>query len=576
MNVTLSYQGHSGVAYQGQRQTLQLVPNMARDPVRFDAPLLQPTRFREAISALHDCVISDLRFKKRDKTAYLEWKKDEGKREAAMRQAAVQRVQMALFDKQQLGFPPDLDRQYDRARKRYWDARVQYSKYLQRHDMELWRTLLPCDPVITIAEDVALFECFSADESSYGCLSVNRADGFGASDNVQFGTTNVDYSWELYHHFQSLRSYRDTRFKVDPGGFEAAIGEAPALREEKIDLPGGWLRGFMQLQAAMTMPSAMAGSGSVPLSREAVYSIVAWLKRHKAKTSPRALRFELIPGESPKLIIEPWGTEIVSYATKYTGPSVEPIRIWGTPRLMMLARVLPLAERFDVFLLGTGLPSFWVARMGEMNLTLGLSGWTMNDWTRGSNLDLLAPPSAPSPDLINNVAALMRKIRAATLTQVQSSLSIDAPAAMTALRELARSGQVIYDLPSSIYRWRQIMPRAIGDEDRGPENPEMIDARRIMEGGRATLETRTEAPGGGYIITGKVDGTETEILLDADQRIRRGKCPCTHFHRFGLRNGPCRHMLALRWVTSVGALEAYRQSVWYQKMKPQINRDEHR
>ena len=26
MNVTLSYRGHSGVAYQGQRQTLQLVP----------------------------------------------------------------------------------------------------------------------------------------------------------------------------------------------------------------------------------------------------------------------------------------------------------------------------------------------------------------------------------------------------------------------------------------------------------------------------------------------------------------------------------------------------------------------
>jgi hypothetical protein len=558
MNVTLAYQGHSGIAYQGQRQTLQLVPNMARDPVRFDAPLAKPTRFREAISALHDCVISDLRFKKRDKTAYLEWKKDEGKRDAAIRRAAVQEFQLKML---QQGFAPDLEKQYEQARKRYWDARVQYSAYLRRHDMELWRQLMPCDPVITITEDVALFECFSADESSYGCLSVNRADGFGASDNVQLGTTNVDYSWDLYHHFQSLRSYRDTRFKVDPGGFEAAIGEAPALREEKIDLPGGWLRGFMQLQAAMTMPG-----GSVPLSREAVYSVIAWLKRHKAKTSPRALRFELIPDQPPKLVLEPWGKEIVSYATRYTGPSVEPIRIWGTRRLIMLARVLPLAERFDVYLLGTGLPSFWVARMGEMNLTLGLSGWTTNDWTSGSNLDLLAPPSAPSPDLVNNVAAVLHKQRAMTIAQVTGALSIDAPAASTALRELARSGQVIFDLPSGIYRWRQIMPRAIGDADRGPENPELAAARQIMEKQRATLETRTEAPGGGYVITGKVDGTQTEILLDADQRIRRGKCPCMYFRRFGLRNGPCRHMLALRWVTSVGALEAYRQSSWYQKL----------
>src|SRR5262249_22311918 len=158
-----------------------------------------------------DCVISDLRFKKRDKTAYLEWKKDAVKRDASIRRAAVQQVQAQLFAE---GIPPDLEQRYENARKRYWDARVQYSNYLKHHDMALWRALMPCDPVITIADDVALFECFSADESSYGCLSVNRADGFGASDNIQFGTTNVDYSWDLYHHFQSLRSYRDTRFKV--------------------------------------------------------------------------------------------------------------------------------------------------------------------------------------------------------------------------------------------------------------------------------------------------------------------------------------------------------------------------
>ena len=61
--------------------------------------------------------------------------------------------------------------------------------------------------------------------------------------------------------------------------------------------------------------------------------------------------------------------------------------------------------------LGTGFPSFWVARMGEMRLTLGLSGWTTNDWTRGSALDLLAPPAKPSRELIarrGRMAARMR------------------------------------------------------------------------------------------------------------------------------------------------------------------------
>jgi len=86
--------------------------------------------------------------------------------------------------------------------------------------------------------------------------------------------------------------------------------------------------------------------------------------------------------------------------------SSEPIRIWGRQRLLALARVLPLAAKFDVHLLGTGLPSFWVADMGDMKLTLGLSGWTTNDWTRGSALDLLAPPVEPPAELIGRRRAV--------------------------------------------------------------------------------------------------------------------------------------------------------------------------
>ena len=73
-----------------------------------------------------------------------------------------------------------------------------------RDDLELFRWLRPCDPVITVADDVVFFECFSADESSYGCLTVSR-NAFGPSSDVSLGTTNVDYSWDLYNHFQAMR-----------------------------------------------------------------------------------------------------------------------------------------------------------------------------------------------------------------------------------------------------------------------------------------------------------------------------------------------------------------------------------
>ena len=566
MNVTLAYAGRSDVIDRAGRQTFQLVPNLTRDPVAFDAPLAQPLRFREAMSALHDCVISDLRFVKKDKTAYLEWKKNEAARAGTIRAAALKTLTAEALAKHSVALPEGFLGLYDRARKKYWDARQAYANYLWRHDINLWRKLMPCDPVITVADDVVFFECFSADESSYGCLTVNRDDGFGRSENLQFGTTNIDYSWELYHHFQALRSYRETRFRIDPHGFEVATQQRQGYREEKIDLPNSWLRGFMQIQAAMGTPQTVR----VTLSREAVYSILAWIKRHKARSSPRAIRFELTPGEAPRLVLEPWEVPITSYATRYEGAAIEPIRIWGGRRLLTLARVLPLAERFDVYLLGTGLPSFWVALMGEMRLTLGLSGWTANDWTKGSAIDLLAPPAAPSPDLVNNIAAKLRERRAMTALEVEQTLGVEPAVAAAGLRQLANAGQAIYDLHAGLFRWRQIMPKAIGEAEIGPEHPELAGARQIMEANRVKLESRQDAPigiGSGYILGGKAEAKPVEILIDADQRVRRGKCVCGYYQKYGLKNGPCRHMLALRWCATVGALEAYRQSGWYNRMR---------
>jgi hypothetical protein len=148
---------------------------------------------------------------------------------------------------------------------------------------------------------VLYFECFSKDESSYGCLTVERDGGFGRDSAARLGTTNVDYSWELYNHFQGLRTYRQTRFSIDPQGFELSVGDQQGYREEKIDLPASWLRGFMQLQGAMGCRCAASR-----LTREALYALLAYLKGHRARSSPRAIRFELKDGRPPELVLEPW------------------------------------------------------------------------------------------------------------------------------------------------------------------------------------------------------------------------------------------------------------------------------
>ena len=562
MNLKFSYLGRSSLSPVAGGEMLSFAPNLAREAVAFDAPLLQPLRFREAISALHDVVISDLRYKPRDKTAYEEWKKTERSRVMALRRQTYKEAKQDILSRREEPVPPDLERQFARCRSQYWDARQKYSNYLRQNDLQLWRMLMPCDPVITVADDVVFFECFSADESSYGCLTANRDSIFGKSAETRLGTTNVDYSWDLFDHFQSLRSYRQTRFKVDPAGFTVATEGNADYREEKIDLPDGWLRGFMQTQAAMTLPARR-----VTLTREAVYSILAFLKRHKARKSPRALRFEMVAGRPPSLVLEPWEERVPVYGEPLRTSS-ESIRIWGRQRLLALARVLPLATKFDVYLMGTGLPSFWIADLGDMKLTLGLSGWTTNDWTRGSALDLLAPPVEPSKETISRVAQFMQDKRAAAFADIDLAAGGQPAQTAAALNRLAHTGQLIHDLPNGVYRWRQIMPMALGEAELGPENPELAASKEILVRKRAKIDSRTAAAGG-FLVTGVAEGKPVELFINADGLIKRGKCVCSHHFKYGIRTGPCRHLLALRTLALRETESGVENSLadWYQKLR---------
>ena len=234
MQLQTAYRGRSNVSQTNVGLAVSLAPNLRRDRVSFVGKLKHPLRFREAMSALHDVVISDLRFKPKDKRKkrYEEWKKQEAERERRVRTEAAKLQRAELDALKNRPMPVGLEKKYERSRKVYWDARTKYGNMLYRDDPELWRMLMPCDPVITVSPDVIFFECFSADESSYGCLNVQR-DAFEAEADVALGTTNVDYSWRLYEHFQTIRSYRETRFAIDPLGFEAQTDETRAAYARK-------------------------------------------------------------------------------------------------------------------------------------------------------------------------------------------------------------------------------------------------------------------------------------------------------------------------------------------------------
>jgi hypothetical protein len=560
MQLNLAYHGRSAVTWSPAGMAVSLAPNLRRDRVSFDAILRDPLPFREAIGALHDVVISDLRYRPRDRSTYEAYKAEEKRREDELRRVVTKQARAAIHEslpELPESYSADLEKRYRRLRTSYWTTRQTYSNHLMKHDPELWRLLLPCDPVITVAPDCLFFECFSADESSYGCLTVDRS-AFERERDVGLGTTNVDYSWTLYEHFQRMRSYRETRFLVDPSGFELQAGTGDGYREEKIDLPPSWLRGFMQLQAAMSLPMRR-----VPIGREGLYNLLAYLKRHRAAKSPRAIRFELEPGRPTWAVLEPWGQRVRVGDQVYTGARAEVIRTWGRDRLQLLARLLPILDSADVYLLGTGLPSFWSIRMGPIRLVLGLSGWTANDWAGAAALDQLAPPADPDAATMQAIAAAFRTEPALSFGRLESMTGARSPALAVGLNRLALLGQVIHDLPAGLYRWRQVMPVTLSAELIGPEHPETLAARRLVAEKTVKVRRDETRPDGLRVLEGRVLATEVSLLLDGDGRMLRGRCSCSYHFTGGLRRGPCRHLQALRDAADAVASDRSTLAAWY-------------
>lgn len=560
MKLDLSYWGRSEGRPTADGWTLAFAPNLSRPKVFFDQQLKHPLRFREAMSALHEVVVGDFRYRRKDKSAYEAWKAEAQKQEAAIRRVHYDAaLEAEVSRKAAKPIPPGLEGRFRAMHRTYWDARRQWANELSRSDPELFRALVPCDPVVTVAPDTVFFECFAKDESSYGCLYVDR-DAFLGGDKAGLGTTNVDYSLALYEHFQALRTYRPTRLQVDPTGFEVSVQGHEAHREEKIDLPSSWLRGFGQLHGAMSLATR-----KVELSVDVVYSLLAFLQRHREKNGPRSLKFQLTPGTPATVVLEPWGHALVSRGAPYQGPKAEDVKVWGRRRLSVLARLLPLAEKVEVLLVGSGLPSAWVVHLGEMKFVLALSGWTQNDWTSGASLELLAGDLSPDAATKQSVLTLLSDSRAASLAKLSERLGVSRNVLLGSLFALAQEGQVVFDHAHHLYRLRPVMPVALSQAVLGPE-PDEVSSGRKLAAARAVKVSRQEPVAlGKTLYQAKVDGTACEALLDLDGGFSQARCQCHHFRRFRLRAGPCRHLLALRLNLTQAVHEAAAQDKsWWQ------------
>ena len=509
--IKLAYAGASKVATTEESAQLLLFGNLNRAAVKFSGTVAQPLKMRESLAALHAVVASDFRYIPKDRPVYL----------------AYQRMRR------------------ETSGMNAWLGQQAYFRWLSRNDPLAFVLL---DPIITVHPDQVMFEVFSKDEGSYAKLAISR-EAFETVEEPTYGTTNIDFSQTLFDGIQGMRSYRRTELHIAQQQVKVATESKGEVLEKQIHVPDTWLRGFLQVQSSAMLPCETFSLAPLDL-----YNVLRHLRmRADQKGKRRGLRIELIPGERPNLVLEPWETVVPTTSAPYTGKSAKVLRIWGRRRLMLLRRFLAFAEKIEVHLLGSGLPSFWVFRGQHMDVTLGLTGFTAANWSQAVSFDLLLPRKTQDSKELEQVVKHLSKTWSDSLAGLTKATGLKNAELLEALQLGCQQGQLMYDLAADVFRLRPLTNVPLNMDRLEYRNQRERAAHDLLaRKGAVSITSENRIFGSGLELTGKVTVAEDkreyrpQMLLSEEGQVSKAECTCNFFRSQGLKHGPCACLISLR------------------------------
>ena len=488
----------------------------ARPEVQIKAEIRRPNLVRDSLLVLGEVLTSDLRRQAGDRADYLAY----------------------------------LLRQGKRANQAVWEAQKAFlaAKYGEATQQEA-----SLDPLFTVGADGIDIEVFSRDESTYARLHLKAGHAYQA-EQFTAGTSHLSFTSALKEALAGIRSHRPTLLQ----SYAATDGNTKTVR-----VPYRWLRAFGQVQAASTLPAERVHLAPVDL-----YNVLLSLRLRKAKTAPRALRYELVPGQTPRLVLEPWEQVLTASRSPYQGQVPQVVRTWGRQRLSLLGRLLPHTKAVDVHLLGAGLPAFYVLDMESASLTLALSGWTDSGWAGIATFDLLAPGGSEDEVLAKRVLNRLTE-HPLTLDALSETLRQPRQTIRQVLLQELLKGTLVHDIASGLFQHRPLMAQPLELDRLRYRDAREEQAHRLLATEDQVQLIRIHDLGlDGTAIDGEVQDRQahrhyqTSFTLDREGRTIKASCTCHEFRRSGLKQGPCPHMIALRlrYAREQAALEQARET----------------
>ena len=396
-------------------------------------------------------------------------------------------------------------------------------------------------------------EVFSKDEGCYASLSFDHSF-FASEGQVQYGTTNIDFSPDLAQGIEQIRSFRETQLTIGQQAVGLTSQTAEALPnseviEKRINVPQSWLRGFLQVQS-----SAQLAADVFYLKPLDLYNALRYLRLHAdVKGKRRGLRIELEPKQAPRLVLEPHDVVINGSAEAYQGKVAKVVRLWGRRRLQLIKRFLPYTQSIEVRLLGNGMPSFWILRGEGMTLTVAITGFTASNWSQALNFDLLLPRRADSLATLKTVTSHLQSVWVAPLNEIANHTGLEVVACRAALQQACQQGLVTYDAAHQVYRYRPLTEQPLDMSQFQFRQPAEKLAYDLLSRPTAiSALTLNLIPQEGVeisaTITVKEDKREylSQLKLNEEGQVSKASCSCHQIMQHGLSQGACSHLIALR------------------------------
>jgi len=561
MEITQNYARPSTATLRDDGLGFEMSTESSRPPVALQAVVRHSLSYARVMLSLYEVVSSNFKFERKDTNAYQAWVQEryleELKASMGERMRGLPEKQKELESVRASLKPLHKERQHFHQilhSNDLWTAKSRYWKWLYDKNKALWIIL---DPVVSVHPDGVIFEVFSRDESSYGRVTVPTENLQTLGETI-FGTTNVDYSKRLADEMRRVRDYRPAFLGVGGAGVSISTSAGNQF-EKKIDLPPSWVRGFLQVQSASSLPGT-----HLTLSSGTVAEILFALREKREAGGPRSLRFQLTNGQKPTIVVEPWNIEVREHEYSYAGETQE-IRVWGRRRLFALENLLPHAPRVEVKLLGSGMPSYWSVEQQGHRFDLGLSGWTENDWSAAARFDLLSSLKSVSQGDVSVAVSQLERHLALSSEELAARSDLSREAATSALQQLCREGRAMFDMATNRYRWRKLLPFAA---PQGEDDKKLASARRLVQDGAVKcrdvsrdsdlseflarfvekglrlFQAKVKTSGGSF---------EPIVGLDADGRAAFAQCTCGEFRQNKLRKGPCAHILAASVIAATAS-----------------------